>query len=535
MTELFLPSHDWSTILKWLDLCALVVSRRHSGIDCVTVSMDDVHFQSELAVGDLVILTGVITRAFKSSMEILVEVKGQTLKAMDKFFPVCRVFFTFVVPKQPDGSRPSLTPVVPSTEIERELYEEAEERRVYRLQQAQAEKALALAEGSKTEIAIEEPEAEDSSVKAQLIGGYVCDVTEIVLPIHANTINIAFGGILMGWMSMAALIVGMRWASAPVQIRSIDHILFHAAVMIGEIAVIKAKVCRVWGSVIEVGITVHAQSIKGTQNFSNTGHFILEADKGAQVPLAQPSTKDECIEFNRANLRRRQRQMRKAISDQIHAVGKNICLTQYTPEGVATVQRQLLDLATDTVSRQWSLKLAQSNIRIEHCQSPDGSTSTRVLMAVPCAPLAAAMYLWEPTNRQAYDVFCMEYTVFEKVSSAVDFCHYVARTPVGLPRDFVLLRSFAEGPRPGVYVLASQSYRHPNYPPLPEKYTRADVLPSGYVIVPAESGSIICYINQLDPKAAMVMANDTTDGMTKALVATFSKLSANLTPKADTS
>src|SRR5215213_7804155 len=84
MTEYVLPTHAnvlggvfGGQILAWVDLCAAICAQRHTGSTVITAGMDDVSFDRPIKVGQVVRLTGRVTAAFRSSIEVLVRVEGE--------------------------------------------------------------------------------------------------------------------------------------------------------------------------------------------------------------------------------------------------------------------------------------------------------------------------------------------------------------------------------------------------------------------------------------------------------------------------
>lgn len=81
MTEMVMPedTNDKGSvfggrILALIDKCAGIAAMRHSNSVCVTASFDSVDFLNPARVGDILSLTGQLTAAFSTSMEIEVEV-----------------------------------------------------------------------------------------------------------------------------------------------------------------------------------------------------------------------------------------------------------------------------------------------------------------------------------------------------------------------------------------------------------------------------------------------------------------------------
>ena len=60
-------------LMKWIDIVAAVTARRHSEKNVTTVLVDRLEFKKPARVNDTLVLTGYITYAGKTSMEICVK------------------------------------------------------------------------------------------------------------------------------------------------------------------------------------------------------------------------------------------------------------------------------------------------------------------------------------------------------------------------------------------------------------------------------------------------------------------------------
>lgn len=60
-------------LMKWIDIVAAVTARRHSERNVTTVLVDRLEFKRPARVNDTLVLTGYITYAGKTSMEICVK------------------------------------------------------------------------------------------------------------------------------------------------------------------------------------------------------------------------------------------------------------------------------------------------------------------------------------------------------------------------------------------------------------------------------------------------------------------------------
>ncbi|XP_015248607.1 PREDICTED: acyl-coenzyme A thioesterase 11-like [Cyprinodon variegatus] len=83
MSQIVMPFHcnhrqelSVGQLLKWMDSTACLSAERHAGSLCVTASMDDIHFEHTISVGQVVNIGAKVNRAFNSSMERVVP-KGQ--------------------------------------------------------------------------------------------------------------------------------------------------------------------------------------------------------------------------------------------------------------------------------------------------------------------------------------------------------------------------------------------------------------------------------------------------------------------------
>lgn len=138
MNELVLPN-DTNTfgnlmggrLLYWMDICAAMAAQKHSNNPVVTVSVDNVSFKRSIALGEVVTIQAQVTRAFSTSMEVRMEIFAQNLPEGTKV-KSNEAYYTFVAIDE-NGRPKSIPTLIPETELERNLYEEALRRRELRL------------------------------------------------------------------------------------------------------------------------------------------------------------------------------------------------------------------------------------------------------------------------------------------------------------------------------------------------------------------------------------------------------------------
>ena len=118
-------------VVQWMDLAAAVTARRHCGMPCVTISIDQLTFLAPIRIGAVVIIHAQVNAVFGSSLEIGVDVivEDPDVGTRQK---CCDAFLTFVA-LGPDG-KPARAPLLlPRTEEEVERVKQAEARRAARL------------------------------------------------------------------------------------------------------------------------------------------------------------------------------------------------------------------------------------------------------------------------------------------------------------------------------------------------------------------------------------------------------------------
>lgn len=117
-------------LLQWMDRVAVISAQSHAGSAAVTAGVHQVAFNSRIEVGEFVHLKAWVTRAFNTSMEILVEVWRQP--NTEHSFPINKAYFTYVA--LDSNNQPMSIPFIyPETSEEQSEYEEAGQRRNNRL------------------------------------------------------------------------------------------------------------------------------------------------------------------------------------------------------------------------------------------------------------------------------------------------------------------------------------------------------------------------------------------------------------------
>lgn len=137
-TEMVLPN-DTNTLnnlmggklLHWMDVISAISAQRATHRVVVTAAVDFVEFKAPIPLGSVVILEARVTRTFTTSLEVRIDVFVESLQTGERKMSNV-AYYTFVAVDQ--SGRPIPVPQVePETELEKQWYEEALQRRQLRL------------------------------------------------------------------------------------------------------------------------------------------------------------------------------------------------------------------------------------------------------------------------------------------------------------------------------------------------------------------------------------------------------------------
>jgi acyl-CoA hydrolase len=119
-------------LLRWMDIIGGICAGKHCERHVVTASVDNVSFTKPIRLGDVVTLEATVTRAFRTSVEIYVEVFASDIKGGNSRRSN-HAYYTFVGLDEENGKPIPVPAVIPLTEIEQQRFEGAQRRREVRL------------------------------------------------------------------------------------------------------------------------------------------------------------------------------------------------------------------------------------------------------------------------------------------------------------------------------------------------------------------------------------------------------------------
>jgi acyl-CoA hydrolase len=119
-------------VMHLVDLAGALAALRHARCPVVTASIDYMNFLHPVHIGQLILLRSSVNRVFHTSMEVGVKVWVEDLRTGDRQH-TSSAYLTFVAIDE-HGTPVPVAPVIPETAEDERRYEEALERRKYRLE-----------------------------------------------------------------------------------------------------------------------------------------------------------------------------------------------------------------------------------------------------------------------------------------------------------------------------------------------------------------------------------------------------------------
>jgi acyl-CoA hydrolase len=146
-------------------------------------------------------------------------------------------------------------------------------------------------------------------------------MTQLVLPQHANVHGTVLGGTVMHWIDLAAAVVANRHCRKAVVTAAIDDMSFLAPILIGELALISARITLADRSSMEIRVDVESENLlSGERRHTSTAYVTFVALDGATrrptpVPPLILETEEERAEHVRALTRRKLRLERRKAQE----------------------------------------------------------------------------------------------------------------------------------------------------------------------------------------------------------------------------
>lgn len=114
-------------------------------------------------------------------------------------------------------------------------------------------------------------------------------MTEYVLPQHANAIGSVFGGQVMAWIDLCAAICASRHSGRTAVTAFVDDLKFQLPVHVGEVVKLRARVTATFRTSMEVEVEVEGEDPKTGRSWPCVGALLTfvaidEARRPVEVP-----------------------------------------------------------------------------------------------------------------------------------------------------------------------------------------------------------------------------------------------------------
>jgi acyl-CoA hydrolase len=151
------------------------------------------------------------------------------------------------------------------------------------------------------------------ALKGKPISASRSEMAEVVLPAVTNLLGKLLGGHVMHLVDVVAAMAASRHANSYVVTASVDYIDFRNPINLGEMAILKSQVNRVFQTSMEVGVKVFSENaLTGERKHTTTAYVTFVAlDATTREPKPVPplilKTAEEKRRWREAGERRKAR------------------------------------------------------------------------------------------------------------------------------------------------------------------------------------------------------------------------------------
>jgi len=269
---------------------------------------------------------------------------------------------------------------------------------------------LKLSKNFGTEATVPSPTLEKS------VKNSTTKICQLLTPAQANDLGMASSGQIMCWVDAAAGITAKRHAVYKCVTASVDSVHFLNKIKLGDIAILYSKINRTWNTSMEVAVTVCSENLlSGVRKPCCQAYLTMVGvdnnGKPTSVPKILPSTEEERIEYERADIRKWKRIAQAKPSITREKARENI--RNYSKAPISTWPGSIASSYTEMVE-----------MVMPHHINPYGSTFGGQIMTwmENCALISASRYARSPL-----------------VTASMDAIHFLR--PIK-NSDFVTVRSF---------------------------------------------------------------------------------------------
>ncbi len=126
-----------------------------------------------------------------------------------------------------------------------------------------------------------------STGKAKPRAASTTEMTEYVLPQHANVYGTVFGGQIMAWIDLCAAVCAQRHAGRPCVTAFVDDLLFKQPVRVGQVVLVRAQVTATFRTSMEIEVSVWGENTFTGERWPTVEckvTFVAMGDDGKPAP-----------------------------------------------------------------------------------------------------------------------------------------------------------------------------------------------------------------------------------------------------------
>jgi acyl-CoA hydrolase len=114
------------------------------------------------------------------------------------------------------------------------------------------------------------------------------EMTEYVLPQHANVHGSVFGGQIMAWIDLCAAVCAQRHSGHPCVTAHVDDLLFKRPVRVGQVVLVRAQLTATFRTSMEIEVRVHGEDTFSGERWPTVEcrtTFVAIGDSGRPVVI----------------------------------------------------------------------------------------------------------------------------------------------------------------------------------------------------------------------------------------------------------
>lgn len=131
----------------------------------------------------------------------------------------------------------------------------------------------------------------------------ITEMTEYVLPQHANALGNVFGGQIMAWVDLCAAITAQRHAGHMAVTAFVDDLMFEHPVKVGEVVHLRAQLTATFRTSMEVEVTVSGEDLSTRRRWPCVHAyltFVCISEELKPIPVTPLLLDDEEVRVSQA-------------------------------------------------------------------------------------------------------------------------------------------------------------------------------------------------------------------------------------------